>query len=372
MSSPSATRRILHCHSTFDAGGKETRAVRLMNAFGGEAEHTILTATPGALGARVLIDTGIPVSFPTDAPSLNGKPAPGRYRKLAAYMRNFDLILTYNWGAMDAVMAHRIARDLPPLIHHEDGFNADEAIRLKTKRNLFRRLALPTAKALVVPSRTLESVAHNSWRQPATRVHRIPNGIDVPAYAEPVIPIPGLSSSPGEIVVGTLAGLREIKNLPRLVRAVAAIPNGRLVIVGAGPEHARILAEAQRCGMADRLVMPGFMPRPQDYVGHFDIFALSSNSEQFPISLIEAMAAGLPCVTTDVGDCATIIADPNRLYVTEVEDGAFASALARLCSDHCTRQLLGAANKAKALAEYDERVMIARYRTLYDAAFCES
>jgi glycosyltransferase involved in cell wall biosynthesis len=372
MSPPSSTRRILHCHSTFDAGGKEARAVRLMNAFGDEAEHTILTATPGALGARILIDPGIRVNFPTDAPSLSGKPAPRRYRKLAAYMCNFDLILTYNWGAMDAVMAHRVARDLPPLVHHEDGFNADEAVHLKTKRNLFRRLALPTASALVVPSRTLESVARDIWRQPETRVHRIPNGIDVPAYGEPVIQIPGLSSPPGEVVVGALAGLREIKNLPRLVRAVAAIPNARLVIVGAGPEHDRIIAEAQRCGMSDRLVMAGFMPRTQDYVGHLDIFALSSDSEQFPISLIEAMAAGLPCVTTDVGDCATIVADPNRPYVTQVNDDAFANALARLCADPHTRQLLGAANRAKALAEYDERVMIARYRTLYDAAFCES
>jgi glycosyltransferase involved in cell wall biosynthesis len=365
-------RRILHCHSTFDAGGKEARAVRLMNAFGDEAEHVILTAVPGALGARVLIDSGVQVRFPADAPSLAGKPAPDRYRRLASYMRGFDLILTYNWGALDAVMAHRVARDVPPLVHHEDGFNADEATRLKVKRNLFRRLALPTARALVVPSATLESVARDIWHQPASRVHRIANGIDVPAYTRPIVQIPGLTISPGQIVVGTLAGLREVKNLPRLVRAVAAIPNALLVIVGEGPERARILLEAQRSGLDDRLVLPGFMPRPAEYIGHFDIFALSSDSEQFPISLIEAMAAGLPCVTTGVGDCASIVSKANRPFVTAVNDAAFADALARLCAEPQSRELLGIANRAKALAEYDERTMIARYRALYDAAFRES
>src|SRR5215203_5897215 len=66
--------RILHCHSTFMLGGKEARAVRLMNAFGAEAEHVVLSATPGALAAREAIDPGVRVAFPTDAPPLRGKP----------------------------------------------------------------------------------------------------------------------------------------------------------------------------------------------------------------------------------------------------------------------------------------------------------
>ncbi|WP_293882263.1 glycosyltransferase [Sphingomonas sp.] len=362
-------RRILHCHSTFDAGGKEARAVRLMNAFGDQFDHVILTATPGALGARTLIDPGVRADFPTDAPSLIGKPGPRRYHRLADYMRGFDLILTYNWGAMDAVMAHRVFDNLPPLIHHEDGFNADEAVRLKTRRNFFRRLALPTARALVVPSQTLEAVARGVWH--ITPV-RIANGIDVAAYARPTVAIPGLARLPGEIVVGTLAGLRPVKNLLRLVRAAATIPNVRLVIVGEGPERAAILAEAARTGMADRLVLPGFMPRPHDYIGHFDLFALSSDSEQFPISLIEAMAAGLPCLATDVGDVATIVATANRHFVMPAEDRAFAAGLAALCGDAAIRRLLGEANRAKALAEYDERIMIGRYRMLYEAAFRDS
>ena len=180
------TVRILHCHSTFALGGKEARAVRLMNAFGDKASHTILSAVPDALSARDAIDPAVRVDFPTDAPSLIGKPSPWRYAKLAAYMRDFDLVLSYNWGAMDIVGARRLfPKGCPPLIHAEDGFNSDEALRLNPKRNWFRCAMLPTAAALVVPSRVLEQIALDVWHQPRARVHRISNGIDVAAYAAP-------------------------------------------------------------------------------------------------------------------------------------------------------------------------------------------
>lgn len=370
--------RILHCHSTFTLGGKEARAVRLMNALGPDARHVVLSAMPGATAARAAIDPSVAVDFPEDAPSLAGKPAPGRYIALARYMAAFDLILTYNWGAMDAVMAHRLlarACRLPALIHHEDGFNADEAVRQKPKRVWFRRLALPTARALVVPSKRLEGIARDVWRQPAGRIVRIANGVAVArGDASPAADvIPGFARRPGEVIVGTLAGLRAVKNLPRLVRAFAAAnratPPARLVIVGEGPEREAILGEAARCGIADRLVMPGFLPDPLSYVGLFDIFVLSSDSEQFPISLVEAMAAGLPAAAPDVGDVAAMVAAENRPFIAPAGDeAALSEALARLIGNVELRRAVGTANRATARACYDEAEMIARYRALYEGA----
>lgn len=364
------TVRILHCHSTFGPGGKEARAVRLMNAFGKRARHTILSATPDALGARAMIDPGIAVDFPEDAPSLIGKPGVARYRKLAEYMTGFDLILTFNWGAMDAVMTRRIfSRDLPPLVHHEDGFNADEAVRLNPKRTMFRRFGLPAAYGLAVPSATLAEIARTKWKVPAAKVHQIANGIDVRAYGKPSRSIPGLKRGRDEIVIGTLAGLRPVKNLTRLVRAVAEIPHARLVIVGEGPERDNILAEAARTGMADRLVMPGFLPSPQTYIGHFDFFALSSDSEQQPISLIEAMAAGLPCVATDVGDIKAMVPYESRPHVVPVGDEiAFRRSLNELAGYAKARRMLSAANRKFAREHFDEQGMIAAYRALYNGA----
>ena len=363
--------RILHIHSTFSLGGKEARAVRLMNAFGDSAHHVVLSGVPGAFGARESIDPGIVVEFPSDHPPLTGRPSIGRYRDLARTMRGFDLVLSYNWGAMDAVMARRLFGG-PPLVHHEDGFNADEAGGQKRERILFRRLALPGAARLVVPSFTLERIASESWRQPQGRVVRIANGVPVERFLSgPTRPIPGLDRRPGELIVGTLAGLRPVKNLPLLVKAFAAAlrrapVEARLVIVGEGPEREAILAAARAAGVADRLLLPGFLPDPAAYVGHFDIFALSSDSEQLPISLIEAMAAGLPVAATAVGDVPEAVSQENRALIGAPGEAApLAASLARLMADSGLRRSLGEANRGRAAQEYSETMMIAAYRSLY-------
>lgn len=366
---------ILHLHSGFDPGGKEARAVRLMNVWGNRARHSVVSAMPEAMGAARAIEPGVPCRFPGDAmPSLRGRPGLHRYHGWAKAMQAFDLVLTYNWGAMDAVMAHRAFSPfmaLPPLIHHEDGFNEDEALRLDPKRNLFRRIALGRAHALVVPSDRLFRVARTEWKQPERRLHRIANGIDVDAYAGPPAPdaIPGLDHDGGKLLIGTVAGLRTVKNLPRLVRAVAPLGDKvRLVIVGEGPERDAILAQARACGLDD-ILLPGFLPSPSKYVGLFDIFALSSDSEQLPISLIEAMAAGLPVVSTDVGDVRSMVADANRgLIVPVTEEGALMAALAMLVEDEQLRWRIGAENRRKAREEYRESEMIRRYAALYEGA----
>lgn len=366
--------RILHLHSSFSLGGKEARAVRLMNAWEGRAEHRIMSGAPDQLGAREAIAPGVAVGFPTDAPALAGRPSLARYRRLAAYMKYFDLVLSYNWGAMDGAMAHRLfarSMKLPPLIHHEDGFNSDEVNGLKAGRNLFRRLGLSSAHALVVPSEKLQRIAVKAWRQSAGRIRLISNGIDVARYGVPAEAhaIPGLVRTPGKLLVGTLAGLRPVKNLPRLVRAVAAQKDRfQLVIIGEGPERNAVIAEASACGLDD-IHLPGFMAEPFRFIGIFDLFALSSDSEQFPISLVEAMAAGLAAVTTDVGDVASMVAEENRPFIVPVGDErAFAEALGKLGKDGQLRKAIGAANREKARRAFAEADMIRAYAELYGEA----
>ena len=363
---------ILHLHSSFSLGGKEARAVRLMNAFGDAARHTIVSGVPDQLGARAAIVKGVRYEIAQDPPSLTGRPSVARYEALARFMRRFDLVLTYNWGAIDGVMARRVfPKGAPPLVHHEDGFNADEARGLKIERNVYRRIALGAAHALVVPSEVLEEIARRTWKQPAARLHRIANGIDTARYAQKPDPraIPGFVPNGKEVVIGALAGLREVKNLPLLVRACGGIAGRfRLVIVGEGPERAAIESTARAMGIADRVVMPGFLGQPHRFVGHFDIIALSSASEQFPISVVEGMAAGLPVVSTPVGDVPRMVAPENAPFVTGGDEVLLRDALQALVSDAALRSRVGAANRAKARAEFDEGAMIARYKALYGAA----
>ena len=133
-----------------------------MNAFGDAAEHTIVSAMPDQLGARDAIDPGIKCEIAQDPPPLTGRPSVEPLQAIARYMRRFDLVLTYNWGAIDGGDGARAcsARALPPLVHHEDGFNADEAGQPQAgAQHVSAGSRCPRAHALVVPSRTLERIA---------------------------------------------------------------------------------------------------------------------------------------------------------------------------------------------------------------------
>jgi glycosyltransferase involved in cell wall biosynthesis len=361
--------RILHIHSSFDPGGKELRCVRLINAFGSAAFHALVSGEPDQRGAAALIE---PMVVWAKFPRLKGKPWPWRLKAMAAAMQHYDLICTYNWGAMDAVMAHTLFADvfkLPPLVHHEDGFNEDEAAARKGSRNLYRRIALGRTSALVVPSHTLERIALDEWQQPRTRIRRIANGIATRAYAKKPRPdvLPALVKRKDEFWIGTLAGLRKVKNLTALVRAAPWLGDEwQFVIAGEGPERAAILAEAEGLGVEHRVHLPGFVADPASVVGLFDVFALSSKSEQFPISVVEAMAAGLPVVAPAVGDVGLMVAEENLPFIVPPGDErALRDALAELAADPAQRKRIGEANRARARKEYDEAAMIARYKALY-------
>jgi glycosyltransferase involved in cell wall biosynthesis len=364
---------ILHLHSSFNLGGKEARAVRLMNAFGDRAKHVVVSGVEGAYGAREAIATGVRYEIAQNPPPLTGKPSVARYEAIAKFMARFDLVLTYNWGAIDGVMARRVfSKNMPPVIHHEDGFNADEANRLNPVRNVYRRMALPAAHALVVPSRVLERVALGTWRQPQDRVHRISNGIDVAAYAKKPDPraIPGFRRLPGHVVVGTLAGLREVKDLPMLVRAIGGMKaRTQLVIVGEGPERQAILDTVANMGLEQTVLLPGFLPDPHRYIGHFDIFALSSRSEQQPICVMEAMAAGLSVVAPPVGDVRAMVAPVNVDFIAKDWNPIhLRDQLDRLAAHPDARREIGKLNRQRARELFDEQAMIAAYAALYAQA----
>ena len=362
---------ILHLHSTFNLGGKDARAVHLMNAFGDRARHTIVSAMPDQLAARDGIARGIKYEVALDPPPLSGRPSVRRYEAIARYIRRFDLVLTYNWGAIDGVMAARVfGKDVPPIVHHEDGFNADETVRLSHVRNMYRRIALPAANALVVPSEKLEKIALSQWRQPPERLRRISNGVRTKLFAGKPDPrlVPALQErKPGQVFIGAVAGLRPVKDLPMLVRACAGLNSRfKLVIVGEGPERQAILDAAEGMAIEDNVFLTGFLPDPYKYMGLFDIFALSSESEQAPVSVIEAMAAGLPVVAPDVGDIKAIVGETNRQYIAPERTEVLIRDRIDIFAKHPElRDYCGKENRERARALYDEAEMVAAYARLY-------
>jgi glycosyltransferase involved in cell wall biosynthesis len=112
----------------------------------------------------------------------------------------------------------------------------------------------------------------------------------------------------------------------------------------------------------------GHLAGPHRAYGGFDIFALSSDTEQMPLSVLEAMAAGRPIAATDVGDVRTMLAADNRAYVTQRDDAKLAAALLALLDAPALRDRLGAANRARAEQEYDQHSMFQAYAALFDGA----
>jgi glycosyltransferase involved in cell wall biosynthesis len=202
----------------------------------------------------------------------------------------------------------------------------------------------------------------------------LPNGVDPGRFGrEPVFgAIPGFAKTAGELVVGTVAPLRPEKNLHRLVRAFAALPEeprARLVIVGDGPERAALVAAASRLGLAERVVFAGHIDAPEKVLGWFDVFALSSDTEQMPNALLQAMAAARAVAGVDVGDVKEIVAPGNRRFIVpRTDEAGFAAAIAALLADGGLRADLGAANRARAVASYGIDRMVERYRELFESA----
>jgi glycosyltransferase involved in cell wall biosynthesis len=243
----------------------------------------------------------------------------------------------------------------------EDGFGPEERTRQLPRRVLARRLLLRRA-TVVVPSVLLEHLAREVWRLPCAHLRRIPNGVDLSRFATVRAP------SDGPVVIGTVAALRAEKNIARLVRALARLPAGvpaRLVIVGDGPERMALEALAIAEGVGGQVEFAGHCADPARLYAGFDIFALSSDTEQMPLSVLEAMASGLPVAATDVGDVADMLDVTNRPYVVAREDGALADALARLAVRGDLRAVLGAANRARAEGVFAEANMVAAWRDLF-------
>ncbi|HJT75932.1 MAG TPA: glycosyltransferase, partial [Gemmataceae bacterium] len=227
-----------------------------------------------------------------------------------------------------------------------------------------RRLLLRRAACVVCPSQTLVRTASGVWRLPARRVCYLPNGVDTARFA-PASPAEKqairrrLGWDDAEVVVGTVGQLRAEKNQERLLRTWAAVAAGRktrLVVVGDGPMRQRLADGARELGVSDRVVLPGAAPDPADWYRALDVFALSSDTEQMPIAVLEAMSAGLPVVSTDVGDVATMVSAENRAHVVPPErEDAFGAALAAL----------GRTNREKCVREYEVGAMIRAYDRLY-------
>jgi glycosyltransferase involved in cell wall biosynthesis len=361
--------RVLHIFPSFGIGGVPLRMVRVINHFGKHFHHTVIALDNDYAAANTLArDVDVMLSS-TQQPKrgtlhtvLGGALALRRVRP--------DLLITYNWGAIEWAMANRLAM-VSRHIHIEAGFSKREADSQIFRRVLFRRWALARCALIVVPSRLLENLALGVWRLPAERVAYVPNGVDVARFSSPARDIaPGFTRRPGELVVGTVAPLRPEKNVGRLLRIFATLdpsPPARLLIAGDGIERPVLQQLAGDLGIAERVIFTGQVA-PEQVLGTFDIFALSSDTEQMPNALLEAMAASRPVAAVNVGDVKSIVCEENRNFIVERDDGpAFAGAITKLLHDHEQRRALGRKNHERVVSEFSQERMFAAYSEIFGA-----
>jgi glycosyltransferase involved in cell wall biosynthesis len=282
------------------------------------------------------------------------------------------MLITYNFGAIDAALANRIA-PLCPHLHFEDGFGPDEAAGRQLPRRVWaRRVALSGKSTIVVPSKTLLNVARSIWRFRSSRLRYIPNGVDCARFEKPAAKGDApLRRRAGEILIGSLGALRPEKNIGRLLRLFAGLTAARplrLAIIGDGPERAALERQAAALGIAERTVFVGEASEPERLLAELDVFVLASDTEQMPYSLIEAMAAGLPVVATDVGDVKAMLPPANQPFIAAPDAEALLSAqLQRLVERPDLRRTVGDLNRQHARERFDRRAMLEQYSDLFES-----
>jgi glycosyltransferase involved in cell wall biosynthesis len=173
-------------------------------------------------------------------------------------------------------------------------------------------------------------------------------------------------------VIGTAARLVPVKGIEYLIRAMrlvrAQIPQARLQIAGSGPEQARLQSEADQLGLDDCIEFLGWQAPLQPWFEDWDVFALPSLEEAFGIAVLEAMAAGLPVVSTAVGGIPELVLNGRTgLLVPSRDPQSLATCLIQILRSPQLRREMGSAAQARALSQFSSERMVGSMRATYES-----
>lgn len=353
---------ILHIFSTFKVGGPQVRFAELAAGFGNRFSHTII-AMDGNYEAARFLPAGIDIRYgghPPKGGALLGRLS--RYRKNIAQQAP-DLLVTYNWGAIEWALANLSTGT--PHIHIEDGFGPEEAERQIPRRVWTRKLALRRSQ-VIVPSVTLQHIALQVWRLNSAQVHFIPNGIAPQDNYSTRIDELGLNLPQGLPRIAWAGAVRREKNVIRLLRAFAPLKNQAvLLVIGDGSELEHVMREAETLALGPAIRFLGRREDVRDILMQCDLMALSSDTEQMPLAVLEAMDAAVPVASTAVGDVKYMVCEENRPYIVPGSAAELGAAMRALVADAELRRTIGSANRKRLRQVYAAQDMIAAYEALF-------
>jgi glycosyltransferase involved in cell wall biosynthesis len=360
---------IAHVLSSFGVGGQERVALNL--AIGqvrrGHRVLAISLAPPpdGPLGAAFAEAGATVLTIPK-----SGGLDPTLTPRLAWQLRSreVDVVHTHNplpliYGAPAARLAGAVA------IHTKHGLNPGSRAHV-----MLRRAAARFVSFFVAVSDVTAAQARKQKDCDPARLVVIPNGIRLDRFRPDVDDRATLRASlripPDAWVVGTVGRIDEVKNQTMLVRAMAPLLGDkcRLVIVGEGPAQAALDAAVAALPEPRFVHLLGRRMDVDRILPGLDVFVLSSISEGLPLVVPEAMAAGLPVVSTSVGGVPDVVEDGVTGLLCSVDEGALRERLATLAADEDLARAMGARGREIALTRYSAERMLDDYLVLYERA----
>ncbi|CAM5364402.1 TIGR03088 family PEP-CTERM/XrtA system glycosyltransferase [Rhodanobacter lindaniclasticus] len=368
---------IVHVLYRLDTGGMELMLITLINQTHKYYRHAVV-CLDGYTAVRDRIEFDDVPCF-----ALNKKSGKDWlcYFRLWRILRKLkpDLVHTYNLGALDAAPIAKLA-GARRVVHAERGRDARDPQGESRKYRRLRRALLPFIDRYLAVSRDLQHWLVEKIGIDAARVACIPNGIDLDKFA--AAPgkgegrvLLGSFAPPGTILIGTVGRLDPVKDHAGLISAFNYLcewlpglrEHLRLVIVGAGPTHAVLDAQINRLGLCAQVCLLGNRSDIPALLGEFDIFALSSIAEGMPGVVLEAMAAGLPVVATDVGGVSEVVQSgvTGMLVAAGSADG-LAKALEAYACNSALRGQHGRSGRMRVEAWFSLGRMISAYIAFYD------
>ena len=371
---------VVHLVYRLDFGGLETVLAECVNGMPSDRyRHAIVCLTDYTAFSEKITQPGVAIHALHKPPGA----APGTHLKLWKLLRQLrpTILHTYNLAAIEYAFTAAMA-GVPIRIHAEHGRDLSDPEGKNRKHNLLRKLLIPFIDCFVPVSRDLKQWLTDVIGVPDAKNRLINNGVDTDRFQRPGHPIASHEPQPGPadashalFVVGTVGRIQDIKNHRGLVQAFVRLgellpaqrDRLRLQIIGDGPLMTSLQAQVVAAGLTDTVWLPGARSDIAALMHGFSVFALPSFAEGTPVTLLEAMATGLPVVASAVGGIPDVVADGATGILTEASDiEAIASALARYCTEPGLAAAHGAAGRKIVENQYSMTAMLSHYTALYD------
>jgi glycosyltransferase involved in cell wall biosynthesis len=366
MSGGGAALRVLHTEASLGWGGQEIRILTEARGVARRGHAVTLAAPPESRIYQEAPRYDVKaVALPIGRKRLGGALA---LRKLMSRER-FDVVNTHSsTDTWLAALACRSLGDAPPIVrtrHISAPLPANAATRW-----LYTR----ATRRIVTTGEKLREQMLRETGVSGDRVVSIPTGIDLERFhpgdrdaARAAVGLPV-----GQSLVGIVATLRSWKGHRYLMQALAALGRAdvRLAIVGDGPQRQALEALARDLNLQERIHFAGDQADVAPWMQAFDLFCLPSYAnEGVPQALMQAMACGLPVVTTPVGSIEEIVTDGDTgLLVPPENVERLRDAIARLLDDAQTRSRLGARAAGVARERFGEERMVERMLAVFREA----